>query len=333
MKTKTHYFTFYLILLILVCNSANSSEAIQDKQHWFSLTLDNDIFIGSDSGYTNGLYLSFYESSNTNKLEMPVLTRWMKSSLKEANPRLSYNATTFGQVIVTPSNIEDPTPNPNDIPYAGLAFLHQVGIQDYGVVADKASVTLGIVGPSSGAESTQKYIHEITGSQQPKGWDYQVKDEIVFQVARGRAWKIWASENEHFDIVSGGDIKLGTLESSINVGSVIRYGRYMADTYSSVLLNDDRTTNPININNGWYFYAGVSANYIGNLIYLDGNTFRESPSIGYDRLQFNGQFGLTYAFDGFSISLARNNIDLKKDNKSLARLKEYGSMTFLWRLD
>lgn len=164
------------------------------------------------------------------------------------------------------------------------------------------------------------------------GWDYQLKDELVFQFSRARLWRSWASESDHVDFLWGTDLKLGTIESSTNIGMMLRVGQDMQHTYSSALLNDDRTTNPVNIYDGWYFYIGASTSYLFNMIYLDGNTYKDGPSVDYDRFQVDGFFGFAYAWKDVSISIAVNNIDLHSGNNSIAELKKYGSLTFLWRL-
>ena len=113
---------------------------------------------------------------------------------------------------------------------------------------------------------------------------------------------------------------------------MFRFGNNMARTYSSTLLNDDRTSNPVSIEGGWYGYAGLSASYLFHLIYLDGNTFRESSAVDYRSTQYNGYVGFAYSCNDFSISVAVNNIDLFSDNDQFGELKQYGSLTFLWRL-
>jgi hypothetical protein len=290
------------------------------------------MFIGNDDGYSSGVYVSFYQNHGSKNVNSPILMRWLDWLQSSEDYLQSYSGTTFGQIIVTPTEITNAIPDPNDVPYSGFLFAHQVNVQDYGTYADKTSVTIGLIGPGSGAEETQKFIHRLIGSDKPMGWDYQLKDEPVFQISKGRVYRSWISESGQIDFLWGGDIKIGTLESSTSVGAMMRFGNNMAYTYSSVLLNNDRSTNPISLDDGWFFYIGAQYHYIFNLIYLDGNTYKDSPSLDYDNSQLNGAVGFTYAWENFSLSLALNNIELNSSNNSMPNLKEYGSLTFIWRM-
>lgn len=324
LRTLVKYFSCFSLL------TSVSVTAQEDK--WNSITLDNDLFIGDDSGYSNGLRYSYYKSNDAGLVEPGLLNYSMLWSLDLTHVKASYKASTFGQSIVTPRDIRVSEEQPNDVPYSGLMSFTQILVIDHGNYADRVSSTLGIIGPNSGAENTQKVIHKLTGSDIPKGWKYQLGNEFVFQFSRGRAWRTWASQSDNFDLVTGYDLKIGTIESSVSWGGMMRYGRDMAMTYSSALLNDDRASNPVNINGGWFFYAGIEGRYMHNIIFLDGNTFKDSPSIDYPPFQFNGVFGFTYAWEEISISIAINNIDVFASSSNNEDIKEYGSFTLLWRL-
>lgn len=311
--------------------SVSSDKESDDVRHWASITFDNDFFIGNDSGYSNGIYVSLYEASDGNAQPMAYLTRWMEWSVGEGPVTKTINGSVFGQIMVTPPDITIPDPLPDEVPYSGLLFFHQVSIQEFANYADKSSVTLGLLGPSSGSEETQKFVHQLLGSDEPMGWDHQLKDELVFQVSRGRVWRPWQSTQKNFDLLWGGGMKLGTIESSVTGKVVLRMGQDMARSYSSVLLNEDRTTNPVNISGGWYFYAGIGVTHVFHWIYFDGNTFRDSPSVNYDRLQLDGMMGFAYGGDGFSISISLNNLDLGGESEEFPDVKEFGSMSLLWR--
>ena len=36
---------------------------------WYTFTMDNDVFVGVDAGYTNGMYFSWYDTPLNNKPE------------------------------------------------------------------------------------------------------------------------------------------------------------------------------------------------------------------------------------------------------------------------
>lgn len=328
-------FPGFFLLALLLCSCLDlqaeelSSQPTLDK--WVSITLDNDLFISSDSGYTNGLYITFFAGSYNKELKPALLTRPLQWSMADQPFVYQYNATTVGQVMITPEDITINTPQPNDVPYSGLLFVQQTNIKVYDSHSDKVSTTLGIVGPSSGADESQKMVHRLIGADAPQGWEYQLNDEIVFQLSRGRIWRTWRSSTNTSDVLVGSDAKIGTLESSLTVGAMFRYGRNIEDSYSTAILTDDRTINPVNINGGWYVYMGLSTAYVANVIYLDGNTFKDSPSVDYDREQIDVHMGFTYGWEDISVSVALNNIDWLSSKDKQTDLREYGSITLLWR--
>jgi len=323
------------ILLFIVFSIFSINQKLlysAELREWGAVTMDNDLFVGNDSGYTSGIYFSYFEGSDGADFEPAWLTRLLQWKHDNDSLIYHYNVTTFGQVMVTPSDITIEIPQNDDVPYSGLLFIQQSNIKVFSDYSDKVSALIGVLGPYSKAEQSQKIVHELIDSDIPQGWDYQLKDELVFQVSRGRVWRGWYSSDNNTDILFGADAKLGTLESSLTAGMMIRYGINIEKTYSTAMLSNDRSSNPINIDSGWYVYASISAAYIANIIYLDGNTFKDSPSVDYDPLQADLHVGLAYAWKNFSIAVVRNNLNWVHQDDGYADIREYGSITFLWRM-
>ncbi|NVJ51214.1 MAG: lipid A deacylase LpxR family protein [Gammaproteobacteria bacterium] len=309
-----------------------SPQVHAEPNKWRSFTLDNDIFLGDDSGYSNGLHFSQYHADTEQLVDSGWLNSLLTWSIDTQNARVNYRANTFGQIIVTPVDIEEPALQEDDIPYSGLLYFNQAYVIDHGEHADRISTLIGLIGPNSGAANSQRAIHKLTGSDIPQGWDNQLGNEIVFQFSRGRAWRNWVSDEQNFDLITTLDGKLGTLETSLSSGLMMRYGRDIQQTYSSALLNDERNSNPVNIEGGWFFYVGLEARYTSHLIYLDGNNFKDSHSVSYEPFQFNGFIGYSYAWQDVSISVAVNNIDTFGLSNQGEDVKQYGTITFLWRI-
>ena len=174
------------VALLSLCSIANPGSVLAEAD-WSSLTVDNDLFVGNDNGYTSGIYYSWYDTPDNNKAEIGFLARAMQWSLTDRDPALSVvSIKTIGQSIVTPDDItlEDPPLPPEDLPYGGLLIYTDTWIKAYAKRAEKIAVTLGIVGEYSFAEETQTLIHKILDGDEPKGWDTQLNDEIVFQFSR-----------------------------------------------------------------------------------------------------------------------------------------------------
>ncbi|MCW8935035.1 MAG: lipid A deacylase LpxR family protein [Gammaproteobacteria bacterium] len=324
MSYKIHFYSLLFISTFLFTISIKSFAADA-----ITFTLDNDLFIASDEGYTNGIYGSWYyigrgkDQPNSSRLVWPL--KW---SMPDTDGELSINAYSIGQSMYTPSDILASNPDPDDIPYAGILFLSNTYIVSYGSFVDSITTTIGIIGPESGAESTQKFFHEITDSDQPQGWDYQLENEVIFKLTRGRMWRNWISENGNFDLLSGVDMGIGTLESAINAGVAIRVGQQLSTSYISGILTPSRTSNFIAVNNGWFAYLMIGGRLIANHIVLNGNTYRDSRSIDLDNTHVTLTSGLAYSWGDLSVTLAYSDISFKDENISTA--SRYGTLTVGW---
>jgi len=309
------------------------SPVLYAETDWLSVTVDNDMFVGNDSGYTNGLFVSWFDTEeNKNQPAPSIFVRPLLWSLSEQKIEGAVNAFTIGQTMMTPQDITIENPTDDDLPYAGLLMFNNTYLAINEHYADKISTTLGLVGPSSGAKATQKWVHKLIDADDPKGWDTQLKDELVFQFTRGRIRRSWVSESGHIDLLTSGEASLGTLSSSVSGGVMVRYGRDLIRSYATPLFGSSRTSNPVAIEGGWYLYAGLNVGYIFNQIFADGNTFRDSRSIDYEHTQISMSAGMAYSWQDLSITLVINDSNLiENDKEQLQELTRYGTLTIAWR--
>lgn len=172
------------------------------------MTLDNDLFVGTDGGYTNGLYVSLYGVYDNPKERLVGLPWYLRllQKMQTIRPDHQYvEVMNFGQTMITPSDITQVPPDPNDTPYAGILFWQNSLISARDTGADMSSLVLGVLRPSSGAEQAQKIVLKATGSEEPLGWDYQIDDEPVLGIARSRFWrsKLKQSGDYATDLITG----------------------------------------------------------------------------------------------------------------------------------
>lgn len=335
MRNRTH-----LGLAILFMGMLIQSEPAQAEIDYFALTMDNDSLVGSDTGYTNGIYLTWIDTPDNAKPEIGFLARAMRWSLPDDNGDVfEVSLKTVGQMMVTPEDIEQdpPIPPPDDLPYAGLLFYGDTFIQVRDRHADRIAVTIGVVGEYSFAEEAQKFVHDIIGSAEPCCWDTQLDDEVVFQVSRARVWKTWVADSGNADFLLGADLSLGTISSTAGVSAMIRYGRDMKRSFATAMMIGSRTLNPVIVQNGWYLFAGTRAGYLGNHIFLDGSKayddrFEEIP---YDPERLLVTAGLAYAWKKFSLTFAISDLHANEssDNSAAQEYSEFGTFTLAWKMD
>ncbi|MBX2885883.1 MAG: lipid A deacylase LpxR family protein [Granulosicoccus sp.] len=327
---------FFLLIPLLVSLSALplTASAASDQERWFSFSFDNDIFAGTDGGYTNGLYVSWYDlPDSTLNIENTPWRYRLQMFLTGADDRgESVFTTNFGQSMITPTDITREVPDENDIPYAGLIFWQGSVLFGRGEVTDFATLFLGVVGPLSLAEQAQTFIHSVTGSDKPRGWDFQLHNEPLVSVRYGRFWQTVHRSigNVEYDIVTGAQGGIGNFMSLLGADIYFRLGLKLDSSYSLLALSSGREINPTAHSGGWFVYAGAVAQYVFNNVLFDGNTFRDSPSVSREPWVNTYTAGVATSNKNWGISFSFSNSGGAHAD-DIGRQK-YGSLTIVRRL-
>lgn len=338
MEVTDSFVKFSIARLVLTCLILTAALPLRAESDWASVTLDNDLFVGKDRGYTNGFYVSLYDTGDM--FDRIVNHRFWVTPLMWSMPKDeiigAVNAYKIGQTLSTPSDINIVVPGENELPYSSLLAFTNSYITVKPAYADMVSTSIGIVGPAALGEETQKLVHRFLGSDEPQGWGTQLENELVFQLSRGRTWRAWVSESGHLDFLPNAEFAVGTISSAVIAGITVRYGRDLDSSYATTLLNSSRTANPSAVNGGWYVYGGIQAGYTFNQVFTDGNTFRDSRSIDYDHDHVGAAAGIAYSWQNRALAFTVNDSDILRNGsgeETLENLTQYGTITFAWRLD
>lgn len=266
---------------------APAALAIEKEMDFFTVTFENDVLFKEDGEYTNGLAVA-WGYKDIKGFDDETLPSWLafladKTYLSNGGDNKQYDVGYgLAQTMQTSTDITVAELVEDDAPYAGflgwksslLAFdEHQV---------DEVGLILGVVGPASGAEQTQKFIHKITDSDEPMGWDNQLENELVFRVDAKRLWRLadFNVGSTEFDIIGGAVGGLGNLRSDVGGAVSLRWGQDLQRSFSSVAVIPARDPNPLgNSKDGWYVFANLGVSYVANNIFIDGNTFKDSHSV------------------------------------------------------
>ena len=325
-------------VLLIWCTFLSPKVHSESSFNWASITFDNDIFVGNDNGYTNGLYLSLYEVGPRQKDAMAEPDFWIKPLLnfwRSGDAFYAINSYTFGQSMGTPQDIEVAIPSDDDLPYSGVLYLVNNYVTVSPTKADKFSTTIGLVGPISGAEQTQNIVHDMVGVDRARGWDTQLKNELVFQFSRARLWRNWVSSSGNIDLLTQAEINVGTIESSVNTAIMFRFGAMLDRSYHTPLYINTRVANPVSPSGGWYTFLGLQAGYVARWLYTDGNTFRDGPSVDYDRERLGVTAGIALSLSEdilLTFALNETNILLGGNNDGIKESSRYGTLTLAWEL-
>ncbi|BES72385.1 lipid A deacylase LpxR family protein [Marinobacter nanhaiticus D15-8W] len=190
------------------------------------LEFANDIIVGSDNQFTNGLAVH-HNSRTFARLEDTGGTlafgKFLAVPFLPESPGLTYRETwVFGQSIQTPAAIEDEDLILNDVPYAGgLAWSNSFYTFDnerfFGF-----QWLFGIVGEQAGAKEVQRGAHAILGGDNPEGWDNQLDTEPLLNLYYSAKYKLF--DADWIDLSVAGDVAAGNLMTFAQAGLELRFG-------------------------------------------------------------------------------------------------------------
>lgn len=271
----------------------------------FSFVFENDIFAGSDRNYTNGVRAEWLSTPDDIPDWVVDAARAFPLFPEDGTFRASY---AIGQSMYTPSDITLEDPPEDDRPYAGFLYGSIGLIAENGQQLDQLELTVGIVGPASGAAETQKAVHELIGAPEPEGWDTQLKNEPAAVLTYQRSWRGLLSRTDSgygFDVTPHAGAAIGNVYTYANAGVTLRAGKNLLLDYGPPRIKPSISGSGFFVpydGVSWYFFAGIEGRAVAHNIFLDGNTFKDSRSV--DRNLFIGdlQFGFAMTVENIRVS-------------------------------
>jgi hypothetical protein len=254
-----------------------------------SFTFENDYFAGCDKHYTNGMQAAFLT-------DLDGAPGWLRSL--SADPQA---VIAIGQRIYTPADTDSRLPHPNDRPYAGWLYVMGDLRTRAAPTVDHLTVTLGMVGPASGARRTQNGIHEMLGDGTAEGWDMQVRSRATLMAGYERAWPAVARGtfgNRQVDLSMRIGASAGTPLTYADVGAVLRYGSHLPSdipvTHISIGPPRDGFRGTPQL--GWYVWAGLDARAVAYNSFIQAPTFSGGPHVSREKFGNDVQVGAAVAW-------------------------------------
>ncbi|MEO9902896.1 lipid A deacylase LpxR family protein [Nisaea sp.] len=282
------------------------ADPVNKERDWtVNLTFENDLVNGADRDYTNGVALQWTDTLNRDPYGVrSALAPFIDPS---ADFRVTYQ---LGQNLYTPQDIERKTPDPADRPYGAWLYGAVGVLADTGDSVTSLQLSLGVVGPAALGEPVQSFVHSLIDTREPRGWDSQLKNEPALLLTAEHKWANQLLEApEGFQIDASPYIggALGNVFTHANAGMMVRFGKDLpSDDYGPPRIQPGTPGSGYFVprdNFGWYLFAGIEGRMVGRNIFLDGNTFRDSPSV--DKKLMVGDF--TY---GIVLNLGRTRVSL-----------------------
>lgn len=287
-----------LNLAVTSMASAQSSTQDYDNLGGWSLHLDNDLLVSSDrdQDYTGGFAVTL---SGKHARRFPVSTDRMRQAVGRqlrlpGSTRGSYSlrvrVTEFGVALFSPANITSSEPLHDEHPYASLFFLTsaQQALLKTGDVALSSELTLGLLGLPV-AENLHQAIHRTTGSEIPRGWEYQISagGEPTARYTLGLQRKILSTRQvgrPDIDMNATARASVG-FTTDVSLGLNARFGLIRKPWWTFNPHQSEYTTRPTPGSLAYasplsevYAYVGTSARYRAYSALLQGQ-FRDSDVV------------------------------------------------------
>jgi lipid A 3-O-deacylase len=292
----------------LQCNRSSACE--------LQIFIENDsVGNGTDRYYTNGIKVG--GGVNADRVIDRLLQTPARSALERISDHLGEVHVGFflGQNLYTPRRITLAQPQPFDRPWAAWLYVGGVAQSVLGNRLQTVELDVGMVGPAALGKPVQTEWHKWVDADHPRGWDNQLRNEPGLLLAYLEKWRYGPVTGvqavPHFGAT------LGNVMTLVRAGGIVRLGQNMSgfgpDTIEpgGAMLQRTRLTDSQSQNGGreWYVFAGVDARLVGRNIFLDGNTFRDGPSV--ERKGYVHDFKA-----GFSLRIAPMRISLTHVRRS-----------------
>jgi lipid A 3-O-deacylase len=319
-----------LIAFLLVGSFAPMrAEAEASQLGTLSFVLENDVFYNRDRHYTNGVGSIWVPNRSA---PTPAWARRLAGLLPwfpdEGELRHGY---AFGQSMFTPNDITVANPPLTERPYAGWLYgTFGVG-RGSGKQLDLLALTLGVVGPASLAEQTQKLVHKAIGSPEPQGWSTQLGNEPGFVLNWQRSWRGLVEAKGggvRMDLTPHVGAAAGNVFTYAYSGATLRLGEKLPNDFGPPRIQ------PSLLGSGefspagrfdWYFFGGVEERAVARNIFLDGNTFRHSRSV--EKLPWVSDLQYGFVFDWPAVRLSYTHVKRGREYRTQTGGDDFGALT------
>ncbi len=298
------------------------------QQASFEAVFENDIFMGmipgrahSDREYTHGLWIA--TERNDAPLwsglfpDIPVCAGADTTRTTCLQTRLE-----MGQKLFTPY-IGAATPSPAERPYAGWLYGALTSRVASRAAARSLRIDLGVTGPPALGEEFQKVIHRITDYPPPMGWDHQLAFEpgLHLQYEERRLLEHrTASRGRVADVVLAANVSVGNVRTGVQGVLSARAGHRLPHPWMRYESMGELAA---------YVLGEWRYQWLARDLFLDGNTFAESPSV--ERIATTGEWRLGAGIEYRDVRLQFAYVGEDRLYETQPRPHRYGALTLVVR--
>ncbi len=287
--------TALCVTVLLPAFAAQAQPAADTASIWTLQDENASISAGkpTDRFYTNGLSLGWTSPTTVvpNFLADLGHTLW-----GEGQQRIGFS---LDQQIYTPADTSALVPSPYDRPYAGVLLGNFSLMSDNDDSRSVLMLSLGVVGPGSGAEQLQNGFHNLIGQSTDKGWGSQIQNVPAFEVLHERTWRLpmGTVAGLETDALPSLTIALGDLRDYLQTGVTFRFGQGLNSDFGVPRIRPGLSggdafvpTRPFD----WYVFGGIDGQAVAYDILLQSTPFRGGPHVSpvWDVAELQGGFAV-----------------------------------------
>ncbi len=327
----THRLLFILVIFSASQVMAAEAPLGKDDKGIFNMVIENDSFAGTDRDYTNGIRFAWISSEKNTPSWAQAVARALPLA-NDGHKRISIAA---GQSMFAPQNLTRHTPVDGEHPYVGWLYSSVGMVSETEKTLDNVMLTLGVVGPLSYAEQTQKFVHHVISSTQPKGWDYQLQTEPGVVLTYERKWRSFYEASPFgvgVDMMPHMGVNLGNVNTDASVGATFRLGYDLPADYGPPRIRPSLPGSDFFMPTqefGGYLFTTIGERAVVRDIFLDGNTFSNSPSV--DKKRFVGSIQAGAAVTYGQMRLSYTQVFMSKEYDTQQHAPAFGVITLSYR--
>lgn len=291
-----------------------------------TLVMENDKFNGTDEWYTSGAKLIFSKPAPAPAFILSPLVQanaWLLGKAGRSRWEIA-----LGQNIYEPADESLNPPDPRDRPYAGWLYLSALASTENRYVQNTLEIQAGVVGPAALGEQIQDITHGLIGSNKSQGWDSQLSDEPGLLLGVSRRWRtppLELTRSLGLDLVPHVNLAVGNVQTYAGAGALVRLGTKLDADFGLPRVRPAGSAAVPGFRRGfgWYVFTGFEGWAVAQDIFLDGNSFEDSPSV--DKKPLVSEFNVGFVLYAVGLRFNATYVKRSEEFENQPHAFEYGS--------
>ena len=266
-----------------------------NRKSYFRFHYDNDYFTKTDEYYSQGLTLEYVHPA----FKYFPLSRLLLKA-RNSDPRYGIS---LNHIAYTPTSIRSDTILGSDRPFAAcISFKTFLASSDsVGEQRISSAVSIGVIGPAAFGREIQTGIHRWLKNVLPKGWQYQVHNDVLVNYQVNYEKKL-LSAGRTFIVNGTAEARVGTLDDKLGGGFNFMVGNFN-DPYHNMPVNKKKLQ--------YYLFGQGRLSLIGYDATMQGGVFnKRSPytisSGNISRVTFQADAGIIVNFKKLFLSYTQS---------------------------